>query len=340
MLNQRLLFFETMKKNVFILVFTLLLSLTSCQKGGDKGRHGRMPDSNSGYTEEEIDEIKNQNDPLRQGVEYFYSKSLDYSMGYPKSFVDFEKDGDKGFSCHSKDGFANLKVWGESTSLQIEDLVAQALAEFKNKGIEVSDYELDDDAFFIQGEKGDKEYYQRTILHDGKSATMMFDFSTKETDDFDPGAIYASLSFELGEMLLAGAPPVETAPKKADPNSVAQVAYVGEWHTFSTMRYEDPYKKYPEFKDVNAWEAQTSGKEVYLILATHDDTKITVKNTKTGERLYNRDSRPLVVRCNENGEPDMEITFIGGDGKLTRYVPRHDANDHPVTTAGISDMTR
>ena len=106
------------------------------------------------------------------------------------------------------------------------------------------------------------------------------------------------------------------------------------------MRYEDPYKKYPEFKDVNAWEAQTGGKEVYLILAAHEDAKITVKNTKTGERLYNSDSRPLVVRCNENGEPDMEITIIDNSGNLTRYVPRHDDAGHPITAPGISDMTR
>lgn len=329
-----------MKKSIFILVFTLLLSLTSCQQGGGKGKHGRMPDSNSGYTEEEIDEIKDQNDPMRQGTAYFYSESLDYSMGYPKTFIDFKKDGDKGFSCHSKDDLAELKVWGEQTSLQIEDLFAQALAKFKDDGIDVSDSDLDDDAFVISGEKGDKGYYQRTILHDGTCATMRFEYSTKETDDFDPNAVYSGLAFELGELLIPGAPPAEAAPKKVDPNSVAQVAYVGEWNTFSTMRSEDPYKKYTEFKDVNAWEAQTGGKEVYLILATNDDTKITVKNTKTGERLYNNDSRPLVVRCNENGEPDMEITFIGGDGKVTRYVPKHDASNHPVTVAGISDMTR
>lgn len=330
-----------MKNLFFISTLVLMLSLTACNKGsGDASKSGRMPASNSGYTEEEKDDIKNQNQPLRQGVAYFYSESLDYSMGYPKSFVDFAKDGDKGFSCHSKDGLAKLKVWGETTSMQIEEMVAQALADFKSKGIEVEDYDLDDDAFVIKGEKGETGYYQRTILHDGKSATMQFEYSTKETESIDPNAIYSGLSFELGEMLNAGAPPAETAAKKADPNSVAQVAYVGEWHTFSTMRSEDPYKKYPEFKEVNAWEAQTGGKEVYLILATNEDTKITVKNTKTGERLYNSDSRPLVVRCNENGEPDMEISFIGGDGKLTRYVPQHDENNHLVTAPGISDMTR
>lgn len=328
-----------MKKSLFISAIALLLVFTACNLGGGS-RNGRMPGSNSGYTDEEINDIKDQNNPLRQGVEYFYSKSLDYSMGYPKSFVDFKKDGDKGFSCHSKDGYANLKVWGETTSSQIEDLLGNALSSFKSKGIEVSDYDLDDDAFIIQGADGDKGYCQRTILHEGKSATMFFDFSIKETDDFDPEAIYTSLGYDLSEMLLPGPPPVEATAKKADPNSIAQVAYVGEWHIFSTMRYEEPYKRYPEFKDVNSWEAQTGGEEVYLILATHEDTKITVKNNKTGERLYNKDSRPLVVRCNENGEPDMEITFICGDGRVLRYIPRHDANNHPILTTGLSDMTR
>lgn len=318
---------------------TIIILLSACQFGSDKSGK-RMPASNSGYTDEEKEEIMNQNNPLRQGLSYFHSKSLDFSIGYPNSFVDFDKQGDTGFTCHSKDGVAKIKVWGENTSLQIEDLMAKDLQQFNKSGHEIDDNDLDDDAYVIQGSKGDMHFYQRTILHDGKVATMLYEYSTKEREDIDPEAIYSSIGYELGETLIAGAPPVTATPKKADPNAVAQVAYVGEWNTFSTMRYEDPYKKYPEFKDVNAWEAQTNGKEVYLILASNEDTKITVKNTKTGERLYNRDSRPLVVRCNENGEPDMEITFIDKSGKITRYVPQHDQNNHPVTAAGISDMTR
>lgn len=328
-----------MKTSKIIFTLILVTMLSACQFIGDKSGK-RMPASNSGYTDEEKEEIMNQNNPLRQGMSYFHSKTLDFSIGYPNSFVDFEKQGDTGFTCHSKDGVAKIRVWGENTTAQIEDLMAKDLQQFNKSGNEIDDNDLEDDSYVIQGSKGDKHFYQRTILHDGKAATMYYEFSTKEREDIDPEAIYSSLGFELGETLNAGAPPVEATPKKANPNSVAQVAYMGEWNTFSTMRYEDPYKKYPEFKDVNAWEAQTNGKEVYLILATNEDTKITVKDTKTGERLYNRDSRPLVVRCNENGEPDMEITFIDKSGKITRYVPRHDANNHPVTAAGISDMTR
>ena len=322
-----------------LLVLSLAIVLTGCQMGGGSNG-GKMPRSNSGYTNEEKEEIMNQNNPLRQGVTYFHSVSMDYSVQYPNSFVDFKKDGDRGFSCHSKDGVAKLKAWGEACAMQLEEAVSKCLAQYKNDGAQVTETSLDDDSFVIEGGKGDKQFYQRTILYDGKSATVYYEFNTEERDDMDPEAIYSSLGAELGESLMAGAPPVQATPEKADPNSVAQVAYMGEWNTFSTMRYEDPYKKYPEFKDVNSWEAQTGGKEVYLILATHDDTKITVKNTKTGERLYNSDSRPLVVRCNENGEPDVEINFIGGDGNLTRYVPRHDDNGHPVAAPGISDMTR
>ena len=325
----------------FKIIFTLILvtMLGSCQFISDKSGK-RMPASNSGYTDEEKEEIMNQNNPLRQGMSYFHSKTLDFSIGYPNSFVDFKKQGDTGFTCHSKDEVASIDVHGETCSMEIEDLVARDLSKYNSSGAEIEETSLDDDAYVIEGSKGDKHYYQRTILHDGKAATMYYEFSTKEREDIDPEAIYSSLGFELGETLKAGAPPVTETPKKADPNAVAQVAYVGEWNTFSTMRYEDPYKKYPEFKDVNAWEAQTCGKEVYLILASNEDTKITVKNSKTGERLYNRDSRPLVVRCNENGEPDMEITFINNSGKITRYVPKHDENNHPVTAPGISDMTR
>ena len=328
-----------MRTAKIISTLILVMLLSACQFIGDKSGK-RMPASNSGYTDEEKEEIMNQNNPLRQGMSYFHSKTFDFSIGYPNSFVDFEKQGDTGFTCHSKDGVAKIRVWGENTTAQIEDLMAKDLQQYNKSGNEIDDNDLEDDSYVIQGSKGDMHFYQRTILHDGKSATMLYEYSTKERDDIDPEAIYSSLGFELGETLNAGAPPVTATPKKADPNAVAQVAYVGEWNTFSTMRYEDPYKKYPEFKDVNAWEAQTNGKEVYLILATNEDTKITVKDTKTGERLYNRDSRPLVVRCNENGEPDMEITFIDKSGKITRYVPRHDQNNHPVTAAGISDMTR
>lgn len=329
-----------MKRISLIIVAVLAVVLSGCQLGGGSGFGGRMPRSNSGYTDEEKEEIMDQNNPLRQGVTYFHSEAMDYSLQYPNSFVDFKKDGDNGFSCHSKDGVATLKAWGENCSLPIEDLMSKMLKQYNSDGAQVSETNLDDDSFVIEGDKGNKHFYQRTILHDGKSATMYYEFNTEERDDIDPEAIYSSLGFELGESLIPGAPPVEAQPKKADPNAVAQVAYVGEWHIFSTMRYEDPYKKYPEFKDVNAWEASTDGEEVYLILAIHDDAKITVKNTKTGERLYNSDSRPLVVRCNENGEPDMEITIIDNSGNLTRYVPRHDENNHPVTAPGIIDMTR
>ena len=53
------------------------------------------------------------------------------------------------------------------------------------------------------------------------------------------------------------------------------------------------------------WVSHLGFHTAQVALAAHEDAKITVKNTKTGERLYNSDSRPLVVRCNENGEPDM-----------------------------------
>ncbi len=328
-----------MKQIALILAVAMALVMSSCQLSGGSG-HGRMPGSNSGYTQEEKEDIMNQNNPLRQGVTYFHSTSMDYSVQYPNSFVDFKKDGDKGFTCHSKDGVATLKVWGEPCNSQLEEVVSKALKGFKDAGAQVSDTNLEDDSFTIEGDKGDMHFYQRTLIHNGKCATMLYQFSTKERDDIDPEAIYLSLGAELGETLIAGAPPVAAQPKKADPNAVAQVAYVGEWNTISTMKGEDFFKKYPEFKDVNSWEAQTGGKEVYFILTNDESTKITAKNTKTGERLYNRDSRPLIVRCNENGEPDMEITFICGDGRLLRYVPRHDGNNHPITTAGISDMTR
>ena len=318
----------------------MTIVLTGCQLGGGGVGGNRMPGSNSGYTDEEKEEIMNQNNPLRQGLTYFHSALMDYSVQYPNSFVDFKKDGDKGFSCRSKDGVATLKAWGETCNLTIEDLMSKALKQYNSDGVQVGETDLEDDSFVIEGEKGDKRFYQRTILHGGKCATMLYEFTTEERDDIDPEAIYSSLGSELGETLIAGAPPVEAAPKKVDLNAVAQVAYVGEWNTFSTMRSEEPYNKYPEFKDVNAWEAQTGGKEVYLILASRDDAKITVKNTKTGERLYNSDSRPLVVRCNENGEPDMEITIIDNSGNITRYVPRHDDSNHAVTAPGISDMTR
>ena len=328
-----------MKHIALILALAVAMILTGCQQGGGVGG-GRMPRSHSGYTSEEKEDIMNQNNPLREGLTYFHSASMDYSVQYPNSFVDLKQQGDKGFSCHSRDGVATLKAWGESCNVAIEELMSQALKRYNSDGAQESDTDLEDDSFTIEGEKGSKRFYQRTILHGGKSATMLYEFSTQERDDIDPEAIYSSLGFELGETLIAGAPPVEAAPKKADPNAVAQVAYVGEWNTFSTMRDEDPYKKYPEFKDVNTWEAQTGGKEVYLILASRDDAKITVKNTKTGERLYNNDSRPLVVRCNENGEPDVEITIIDNSGNLTRYVPRHNDSGHPIIAPGRGDMTR
>jgi len=330
-----------MKQISIIMTLMLIFAMSACNSGGGNSREGaRMPASNAGYTDEEKEDIMNQNNPLRQGTTYFHSESLGFSVQYPNSFVDFKRDGDSGFTCHSKDGVANLKVWGEKCTGDVESLVSKALADFNKQGAQVSNTDLEDDSFIVEGDKGDTHFYQRSIIYDGKCATMLYTFSTKEREDIDPNAVYLSVGSELGESLIVGAPPVEAKPQKANPNAVAQVAYVGEWHTFSTMTHDDFYKKYPEFKDVNAWEASTDGKEVYFILAAHDDAKITVKNTKTGERLYNSDSRPLIVRCNEGGQPDMEITIIENSGKITRYTPRHDGNNHPLTAPGISDMTR
>lgn len=330
-----------MKKLMMMVALCGAVMLAACNGGKGNDGNGRLPESNSGYTEEELENIKNQNDPLRQGVNYFYSKSMDYSVQYPVSFVDFKKDGDRGFTCHSKDGVAAIKAWGEPCSVPIEDLLASHLAAYNEKGAQVDDTNLDDDdSFEIEGDLGDKHFYERTILNAGKCATFYCEFDTTERDDIDPEALYAALGGELGESLALGAPPVKPQPQKVDPNAVAQVAYVGKWHTFSTMTSDDFFKKYPEFKEVNTWEARTDGDEVYFVLAAREDAKITVKNTETGERLYNRDGRPLIIKCNKDGKPNVEVTIIDKSGKITRYVPRHDENDQVVTAPGINAMVR
>lgn len=330
-----------MKHFYLILTLTTAIAMSSCN-GGGMGKWNHMPASSAGYSDEEKEEIMNRNNPLRQGLTYFYSKTMGYSVQYPNSFVDFKKDGDKGFSCKSKDGYATLKAWGEKASGEIEDLVANTLSNYNKQGAKVNDTDLEDDSFVIEGDFNDRHFYHRTIMLDGeKCATLYFEYKPVETDDFDAKAVYASVGPELGETLIAGVPPVAASPSKPAGNVVAQVAYVGEWNTFSTMRSEvEIDKKYPEFKDVNTWEASTDGKEVYLIMAADEDTKITVKNTKTGERLYNNDSRPLIVRCNDGGLPNAEITFITDKGKIVRYVPSHDGNNNPATTSDISSMNR
>ena len=323
-----------MKHLIILVLLAVTMTVTSCRGGG------RVPAEGVRFSEGQIEDIKNENNPLREGTTYFHSASLDYSVKYPNSFKDFKKDGDKGFTCRSRDGVARLTVHGEAASQPVEEQLAQALAQLNSEGATIDDSTLDDDSFTITGQKGKLAFYQRTITHDGKRATLYYEYDTTERENMDPDAIYSWVGPELGESLIAGEPPVETQAPAADPNAVAQVAYVGTWHTFSTMRGQEPYTRYPEFKDVNTWEASTDGKEVYLVLATHPDTKITVKNTVTGERIYNSDSRPLVVRCNKDGEPDVEITFIRDNGKIERYVPRHDDNGRPVVAGGIADMTR
>ena len=42
-----------------------------------------MPQSNSGYTDEEIEDIKNSNNPLREGTTYFHSKDFNFSETAP-----------------------------------------------------------------------------------------------------------------------------------------------------------------------------------------------------------------------------------------------------------------
>ncbi|MBR5102813.1 MAG: hypothetical protein IK092_06780 [Muribaculaceae bacterium] len=329
-----------MKRTIMALAFITMLVATSCKKDPSAISGSTAPGEGVNFTEEQIDDIKNSTHPLRQGTTYFHSDQWNYSVKYPNSFKDFKRTAD-GFTCTSREGVGKLKVWGGPCGAEVEDILGQDLAEYNRKGAVIEDTDIEDDtAFTIQGEIKNIKFYQRTLLYSDRCATLYFEFDTSDRDDIDPEAVYCDVGMELGESLISGNPPVEPKPVKVDPNAVAAVAYVGTWHTFSTMRYEEPYKRYTEFKDVNAWEAQTNGKEVYLILAAHDDTKITVKNTKTGERLYNRDSRPLVVRCNENGEPDMEVTFISTTGKVTRYVPRHDENNHPILAPGISDMTK
>ncbi|MBQ4291712.1 MAG: hypothetical protein II752_03120 [Muribaculaceae bacterium] len=308
------------------------------------GGNGRMPQNGSGYSEKELDDIMNTNNPLRQGTTYYYSKAFNYSVKYPNSFVNLKKD-DKGFSCESKDGVAKLRAWGEmfggDPKTDVEDVFANVLAEYNKQGAEITDSDLDDDnSFKIEGNIGKRHFYRRTLVYSLALANFEYSYDTSERDDMDPNAVYLWVADELEETLIQGQPPVEPEPAKIDPNAVASVAYVGKWNIFSTMRYEEPYKLYTQFKDVNAWEAQTeTGKEVYLILPARESTKVTAKDSKTGERLYSRDGRPLVVRCNPKGEPNMEITFIEETGRITKYVPRHDDKGHPIVSGGISDMT-
>lgn len=326
-------------KHIYLII-TVIVAIAMCSCNGGGSGNSRMPRSASGFSDEEKEDIMNRNNPLRQGVTYFHSQAVGYSVQYPNSFVDFKKDGDKGFTCKSRDGYATLKAWGENTSSQLEDLVGTALTIFNNKGASVESTDLGDDSFVIQGEIDGRHFYRRTLmLPGGKCASIQLEYKIESTDDFDSNAIYASLGSELGETLIVGAPPVSAQPVKPTAGVVAQVAYVGEWNTFSTMTSSvDVKNKYPEFKDVNGWDAMTDGKEVYFILATAPDTKITVKNTVTGERLYNRDSRPLIVKCNEDGKPNVEITFITGKGKVVRYVPAHDSIGKPVTTREIQPL--
>ena len=277
------------------------------------GGNGRMPQNGSGYSEKELDDIMNTNNPLRQGTTYYYSKAFNYSVKYPNSFVNLKKD-DKGFSCESKDGVAKLRAWGEmfggDPKTDVEDVFANVLAEYNKQGAEITDSDLDDDnSFKIEGNIGKRHFYRRTLVYSLALANFEYSYDTSERDDMDPNAVYLWVADELEETLIQGQPPVEPEPAKIDPNAVASVAYVG------------------------------TGKEVYLILPARESTKVTAKDSKTGERLYSRDGRPLVVRCNPKGEPNMEITFIEETGRITKYVPRHDDKGHPIVSGGISDMT-
>ena len=327
-------------------LFLSIAILTACNNGGSNNpaSGGRMPADGVNFTDEEIEDIQNTNNPLRQGTTYYHSKAFNYSVKYPNSFVNLKKD-DKGFTCESKEGVAHLKVWGEQfggdPKTDVEDVFANVLAKYNKKGAKITDSDLDDDkSFTIQGEIGNRKFYRRTLVYSLALANYEYDYDTSDRDDMDPNAIYLWVGSELAESLIQGEPPVEPEPAKIDPNAVANIAYVGKWNIFSTMRYEEPYKLYTQFKDVNAWEAQTDdGKEVYLILPARESTKVTVKNTKTGERLYSNDGRPLVVRCNPKGHPDAEITFIEETGRITKYVPGHDAKGHPTLVSGLSDMT-
>lgn len=318
-----------------LLFAAVALMLAACQNNGGGGQQG------AAFTEEEKEDMANATHPLRQGTTYFHSASMGYSAPYPNSFVDMERDGDRGFTCHSADGVATLRVWGEPCGAELEDIFAQQLGYYNSGGATVTNSDMDDDnSFVIEGDKGKNHFYQRTILYGDHCATMYFEFDTSEREDIDPNAIYVSVGPELAEGLVAGEPPVEATAPAAATGAIAQVAYVGEWHTFSTMRSSEPYKNYTAFKDVNAWEASTDGKEVYLVLPASVDVKVTVKNTVTGERLYNNDGRPLVVRCNKDGQPDVEVTLIDTKGKIVRFVPRHDDNGHPVLPDGLADFTK
>lgn len=331
--------------NYLFASFSLLL-LFACNNGAstDTARGGHVPADGVNFTEEEIDDIRNTNNPLRQGTTYFHSSAFDFSAKYPNSFINLKKD-DKGFTCESKEGVAHLKVWGEQfggdPATDVEDVFANVLADYNKKGAKISDSDLDDDnSFTIQGEIGKRKFYRRTLVYSLALANYEYDYDNSPRDDMDPDAIYLWVGPELAESLIKGQPPVEPKPAKIDPHAVASVAYVGKWNIFSTMRYEEPYKLYSQFKEVNTWEAQTdNGKEVYLILPARESTKVTVKNTLTGERIYSNDGRPLVVRCNPKGRSDAEITFIEESGRITKYTPSHDAKGHPTLIEGLSDMT-
>lgn len=316
----------------------IALSLAAVLVGCNKNSNNNLPQG-AQMSEEQIEQMKNDNNPLREGTIYYHNNELDYAVKYPVSYVDFkEKDG--GFTCHSKDGLGIITVTAHAGAASIEEEFSSALAGYSGKGGEIEYKQLDDTCFVIKANVGNKKYYQRTITFGGKVASFVTETNLDAGDaKLDPNAIYSWIGDEIGESLIAGPAPKEEAPVKVDPNAVAQVAYMGEGWTFSTLTHEDSFAKYGQAKDINGYAATTDGREIYLIVPSQPSASVSVKDVNTGEVLYRGDSKPIIVRCNKDHKSDIEVTIIDDSGKLTRYSPSL-SGSKPTTAAGIQDITK
>lgn len=321
-----------MKKTFIALSIALVMCACTGGPGTTSGQGVQMSD-------EQIEQIKNDNNPLREGTKYFHSSEFDYSVKYPVSYQDFkEKDG--GFTCQSKDGIASITVTARKSDASIEEEFSAALAHYNGKKAEIEYKQLDDTCFVIKCVADGHKFYHRSIMFNGKLAAFVTDTRLDAGDSsIDPNAIYSWIGDEIGESLAAGPAPKEDEPVKVDPNAVAQVAYLGEGWTFSTLTHEDSFAKYGQTKDINGYAATTKGREIYMIVPSQPSASVTVKDVNTGEVLYRGDSKPIIVRCNEDHKSDVEITIIDDTGKLTKYRPALN-NGRPSTAAGIQDITK
>ena len=115
------------------------------------------------------------------GYVTYYNSRFEYSIKYPtKVFVPQDEAPNGDGRVFTAKGGAELRVWGQFNAL-MDTLKGAYMSDLKERGAGVTYKVLQNNGYVISGTKGNKVYYQKTLLNGS---------------DGDGGAVFATFTIE------------------------------------------------------------------------------------------------------------------------------------------------